>query len=401
MIGPFLRDRHGNVALVLGLTAPVLVTVVGAAVDYSRLSARHADLQRVADDAALSAAKTLSTNEALAPSQREAAALQTAHQITSAEAPKAESTPRVLLDENAVRVALSETVDVAFGAFLGRSAALVSRVSKARYSASSGGPCVMLRDPSASAALDLGGAAKLTVNCGLQINSSSPTAASRSGAASIRTGNACIVGGSNTTSGWSPPPSTKCPVAADPLAALPEPAAPGKTCLAPVSSGTMTPDCLYTGVIALSGNVQMPKGMYYFKNATVSLGSNATLSGAEVTLFLDAGSTLALGGGGAANLSAPTTGPYQGILVFQSRSTPVATALSLGGNGSLHLNGAIYAPSITLELTGNASFDSKLGFVIAARMRAGGSSSFTINAFGAAGVNPQAMKPGTTLSLVQ
>ena len=49
----FVRDQRGNVAIMLGLTAPVLIGMIGAAVDYSRLASRHAELQRIADAAAL------------------------------------------------------------------------------------------------------------------------------------------------------------------------------------------------------------------------------------------------------------------------------------------------------------------------------------------------------------
>ncbi|HKG83124.1 MAG TPA: pilus assembly protein TadG-related protein [Beijerinckiaceae bacterium] len=75
MIRRFGRNQRGNVAMVFGFTAPVLIGMVGAAVDYSTLSARRTELQGIADAAALSAAKVLSTNYAQTSSQREPAAV--------------------------------------------------------------------------------------------------------------------------------------------------------------------------------------------------------------------------------------------------------------------------------------------------------------------------------------
>ena len=106
-----------------------------------------------------------------------------------------------------------------------------------------------------------------------------------------------------------------------------------------------------------------------------------------------------LNGTGTISLSAATEGSYKGILIFQSRSTPSNRVLSLGGSGTLSLNGTLYAPSSELQLSGNSTYANatKVGFAIARTMSVGGSGDFTFNSFPTSGLNPKSMLPHASL----
>src|SRR5207253_2856645 len=52
-------------------------------------------------------------------------------------------------------------------------------------------------------------------------------------------------------------------------------------------------------------------------------------------------------------LSALTSGPYTGILVFQDRSSSIG--LNISGSGSFNLEGTFYAPNANLSATGNGA----------------------------------------------
>src|SRR5829696_6827899 len=67
----FRHNRSGNVLAVFGLSLPVVLTAAGAALDYSDLTRKRSELQKVADETALSAAKALATSAASSSSQRE------------------------------------------------------------------------------------------------------------------------------------------------------------------------------------------------------------------------------------------------------------------------------------------------------------------------------------------
>ena len=107
--------------------------------------------------------------------------------------------------------------------------------------------------------------------------------------------------------------------------------------------------------------------MYVIKGGGLTVSGNASISGAGVLIF-NAGSnypntggtygSIALSGNGTFSLSAPTTGTYAGIVVFQSRDNP--QALSLSGNAMAGLTGTVYAPEAQLVLSGNGQLDDTL-----------------------------------------
>jgi len=58
-----IRDRRGNVAIIFGLTMPVLIFAIGMAVDFSLASRSHAKLNAIADAAALAAVTSTEMEE--------------------------------------------------------------------------------------------------------------------------------------------------------------------------------------------------------------------------------------------------------------------------------------------------------------------------------------------------
>jgi hypothetical protein len=80
-------------------------------------------------------------------------------------------------------------------------------------------------------------------------------------------------------------------------------------------------------------------------------GSNYPNSGANF-------GGITLSGNGTFKLSAPTTGAYAGILIFQSRQN--TRALSFSGSAMAGLSGTIYAANALLSMSGNASLTSPL-----------------------------------------
>ncbi|GAC1329893.1 MAG: pilus assembly protein TadG-related protein [Beijerinckiaceae bacterium] len=296
-------------------------------------------------------------------------------------------------NQNAVQVKTHRTVAngnpilTFFGKFVGAPYVEVNATGTAvRF----GGACVRVLDPSAAPAFTNGGSGKVSLDCALQVNSSSANAAQSQGSSTISTSSTCVSGG-YTGTGWSPTPTIGCKVLADPLASIPEPAAPTSCTVnnPTVSSGTLNSNCTYTGTVSLSGSVTLQSGLLYFKNATINVSSSTNINGTGVTMFLDANSTLSLTGNGTISLSAPTSGTYAGLLIFQSRSTPVSHTLTIWGNGTMSLNGTLYAPSATLSMGGNATLiETKVGYVIADKLSLAGSSDLKFNAFQSSGVTP-------------
>lgn len=400
-------DRRGSVITMAGLMLPVLIGLGAFAVDAGNLYFNKSKVQMAADAAALGAVFALPDATAAATNAIDLVnkntptsfgTLSKTQDVTVGlwDASTKSFTPNSA-NANAVKVtthrsaANGNPVLTYFGSFVGASQFDVSATSIAvRF----GGACVRVLDRTATNAFYVSGNGSTTLNCSLQVDSSATSAARTQGSSSVTsTKEACIVGG-YSGNGWSPTPTTGCKVLGDPLASVPEPSAPAAACSLPSGGGTMAGNCTITGTVSASGTINLQSGLYYLKGANLTVSNNAVVTGSGVMFFVDANSTISLGGGGSVSLSAGTSGSYAGILIFQSRSTPVTTAVTIWGGGSLSLNGTLYAPSATLNLGGNGSYSStaQFGYLIADKITLGGSSSFVFNAFPTTGANPRTLR---------
>ncbi|HVJ80024.1 MAG TPA: hypothetical protein VNC50_03045, partial [Planctomycetia bacterium] len=85
-----------------------------------------------------------------------------------------------------------------------------------------------------------------------------------------------------------------------------------------------------------------------------------------------------LGGGGTITISPMASGPYQGISVFQSRSSDPDTLFIVQGNGDSDLTGTFYMPTTRCQITGTG--DQRLGSQYIARtLEVSGSGNFLID----------------------
>ena len=139
----------------------------------------------------------------------------------------------------------------------------------------------------------------------------------------------------------------------------------------------MTSSCTYTGNISLSSTTTLQSGLIYFHNANVTLGANAVVSGSNVMLFLDAGSTMSFSGNVSFSITAPATGTYAGIAIFQSRSTAASVTDTIWSDSTLSIGGTVYAPSSTVSMGGNSSLTLNTGYVVASDLSLGGSSTLS------------------------
>ncbi|MFZ1119791.1 MAG: hypothetical protein WAN81_06110, partial [Candidatus Binataceae bacterium] len=85
-----------------------------------------------------------------------------------------------------------------------------------------------------------------------------------------------------------------------------------------------------------------------------------------------------LTGNETANLSAPTSGTFEGFLFFQDPSLPVGSAgITVVGNSSSTFDGIIYSPTTAITYVGNSS-GSGYTILIGYTITVTGNSSFTI-----------------------
>jgi hypothetical protein len=196
------------------------------------------------------------------------------------------------------------------------------------------------------------------------------------GGGSITAASIGVVGAADTNR-VNPAAVTNIVPAADPLAYLPAPAS-GGGCQSgtfdnpPFSGGRRrrrNPPLVKTisqGTYCsfdVTGDVDLTlRPGLYVVTGPVSFGGTGTVKGGGVTIYVS-------GGGGAVNLSnnvtfnmsAQTSGAYNGVLFFQD-SGNTSTA-SINGAGGSKLQGAFYFPTATLNIDGAASDAAYMAFV--------------------------------------
>ena len=377
------RPRSGIMAILVAVGLFALLAIVALVLDGGVLLAERRHARAVADAAAFAAACDLyahySTNNGLDPS---GTAAKSATDTAAANGYSNDGTTSTV----------TVNIPPASGDYKGKAgyAEVLVQYNQSRYFsqifASSTIPVtaravargsqvpltnlgVVVLDGSAQKALNVTGPGNVDVKSGgVYVDSSSSQAAVITGSGSVIATEAQVVGtgpGYQTTGSgtFSTTPSgniqTGQPVISDPLASI---AAPDPTSLTTQSSSqlnisssqTLQPGRYIGGIQISNGTITMEPGTYYMDHGGFSV-SNGNVSGSGVMIYNDpnpgSGQKVSVTGG-TFNLSAPTSGPYQGIVVFQARDAG-STEVDVTGGGTSQMLGAIYAAGSPVNITGS------------------------------------------------
>jgi hypothetical protein len=175
---------------------------------------------------------------------------------------------------------------------------------------------------------------------------------------------------------------TTCPVygvpaSGDPLGAITPPAQPSA---GSVSGNNYSPGT-FSG-ISLNGNgtVNFAPGIYYMTGDFVCHGTPG-ITGTGVMFYFTNGASWKCSGNDTINITAPSTGPYAGILMYQDPNDH--SGPTIGGNVGSTYNGVLYFPKSQITFFGNnTSF--AVGIVVAEAFALSGNP--TVNMQGQAGL---------------
>lgn len=231
-------------------------------------------------------------------------------------------------------------------------------------------------------------------NCGIVDNSSSGSALSLTGLFdSVSAGTIAVVGGASpgflnsiNCSATATCPTTGVAPTPDPLAGvLADPAIPGG-CAAKTNittSITLSQGC-WNGLNLNAGSINFNPGLYII-NGDLNFNAALLASGTGVTFYVTG--AINFNGINVFNLSAPTTGTYNGLLFFGPPTNTNTVALTSGISLST-LNGIIYFPGAPLSFNGLAVVNLNNSIIV---------KSFSFTGIGA--VNDYAMiNPNTPLT---
>jgi hypothetical protein len=231
---------------------------------------------------------------------------------------------------------------------------------------------IIVLDPSSPGALNLVGNATIDVTSGsIIVDSSNAAGATFKGNGSITAPTLDLSGNPGySTSGGNVTLNTTIqsgqPPVTDPLSWLPVPNPSSLPLqsnstykISGKSAVTLSPG-LYKGGIIITGqaNVTLNPGIYYMQGGGFSDSGQGSLTGNGVMIY-DDGSGISVSGNGQVVLSPMTSGQYQGVTLFESRSAGAA-GITLVGNGNMSnggISGAVYAASSSVTIKGNGTAD--------------------------------------------
>jgi hypothetical protein len=235
---------------------------------------------------------------------------------------------------------------------------------------------IYVLNPTANGAMSTSGNGAIHIPGTIYVDSSSSSAVSASGSASVAAVNIDVVGGvvRSGSASFSVAPTTGSSSVPDPLAGITAPSITGLTNYGAVNLSGTSSATISQGIysaINVSGNASLTltPGIYIIEGGGFTVTGNASICGHGVLIFNTSSnypSTMSPGnfggitisGSGTINLTAATTGPYTGVVIYQARNN--TRAVSLGGNGLVGVQGTIYAANALLTMSGNAQLQATL-----------------------------------------
>jgi hypothetical protein len=383
--------ERGQALIIFAFGLAALLGFAALTTDVGLAYVERREMQNAADAAALAGGDTLL--EGALANEAEAAALKLAANngydnldpdvsvavhIPPASGPHVGDSDYVeVIIKNRIDLYLARTIGKSSWDITARAVAEINRVPKPF--------AIIALNETACDAMQFNGQVTVSVaDAGTLTNSECvPNAFHTEGGVNIDTSTNAVVGGWTIGggSGTVSPRPIKAGHFADPLAAVPAPtptAGPARTCptfgggeaaivsLQPgVYDCTIDPpgdwglnfkpgDYYIKGGIVLDGGgtTTFGKGLYFLQGKGLIITGHAVVTGNRVTFYIDEGQVL-LTGTGDTVLTAPQTGTYAGIAIFQNRS--LTTTLEFSGEAVADGWGAIYAQSAQIHLTGNTT----------------------------------------------
>lgn len=340
----FGADIGGNIAVTFAIALLPIMGFLGAAVDYSVVNNQRSRLQVTLDSALLAGAQE--STSALEISK--ANSFFTGNQ-TSAWA--AGSTATFSVVGSQLNGTASMVVPTQFMGIVGFPSIQVSVSGAASKPVSGAKACVILVATSdAQALLVNSGALVNAANCEIHVDSTNSVAAIMNSSTSLSVAKVCIKGGAIQNGGANSVVSTNCAAISNPFVGK-LPTVPSSNCdynnqTYNGGSVTLSPGkyCGWTNFNG-SGTLTFSPGLYVVQNGGMTFNSGWTVTGSGVTFYLvDQNATLTFNSNVNASFSAPTSGTYANILMFEPDGLS-QSYLPINGSSGSGLQGMLYLPS--------------------------------------------------------
>lgn len=370
----FARDERGVSAIIFAIILPMLIGMVGIAVEIGLWFEQKRDLQSAADAAAMAAAFELQEGNSAAIMQTSGESSSALNNFTDGvDGTVTINWPPLAPSDHAgdsdyVQAVLEKPQTLLFSAVLNPGGAVTLI---ARATATSGildDACIIALNPTINSAVEITGSATVTMNgCGIAVNSNDSEAMTVSGSAYISAASARIVGNFDLSGGAVmdiPTVTTSSVATNDPYSGLdigtPGSCSGGNTnqTINPSSTVTLSGTTTYCSGLDLKGTLNLNGNTLYIRGGEFKVNATASLSGTGTVIFTEySGSyaTININGSATVNISAPTSGDFKGLAMIQDPNAPAGNDNTVNGNASTSINGAIYFPNGDINYSGNTS----------------------------------------------
>jgi Flp pilus assembly protein TadG len=369
-----LADRSGNFGILGALAALGLTVGIGVSIDYSRALSEREHIQQSLD-AGLLAAMSKST----IADQRDVI-----ENILVANAAGADNLASnfdfdsnlsvVKNADGSVSATLNDVIDTSFMRIVGRNSLPIRVKSTAiATGGTSSGTCIWSLGNSGQDVLINSGATVQSTQCRLDAHSTANPAFIMNSGSTIKFTKFCVKGTNYIKNGGTLANlETGCSVTADPYAGtLPEPTLPSTCTTSGYPNGTtfslapgMHCDVGFNG----SPTITFQPGLHIIKGRMIINSGAKVIANGVTFYFPDTNSEIRANGALTFTGTAPTSGIYKGILMFEKTSNVANNAnktqyIFNGSNGET-LEGIIYLPNRNVTYNSTTNVTAKISMVV-------------------------------------
>ena len=397
------RDKRGNALVIAAAAMPLVLGSAGLASDTIQWALWKRQLQRAADSGAIAGVYSIAELSGARTGVSDAVTRDLTHNshiaYTTTKVVGAPTSGYYSTDPYAVSVQLSVQKKLSFSGMFMSFTPTITATGIATI-VPSGEYCVISLENTAVTGITATGNADVDLGCGMITNSTSLTAAVATGSSDVNASPIAAVGGIPASTHWAEgtvlQPFTMAQ--ADPFANVPAPTVfPTSNCpnyrvnnpndtdafdasdanVSGLASGTY---CV--GSMTLNGTTTFPaNSTIIIDGGQLSIGAQAHVSCTGCTFVLTSRTAstnpssignVNVNGGAELNLTAPSTGTYAGLLIYQDRRAQDGTNASqqntMNGNSSSFFQGAFYFPSQQVTYNGTAGMSTNCMQLVARRV---------------------------------
>lgn len=395
------RDRRGNALVIAGAALPLVLGSAGLASDTIQWALWKRQLQRAADSGAMAGVYAIVQDEGLrtnVPTAVDRDLTYNSHVgITTTKSVGQPTSGPFASDPYAVRVMLSVQKRLSFsGMFMSASPTITAGATATIVP--SGKYCVISLEDTPTTGITATGNATVNMGCGMITNSTSMTAAVATGSSQVVASPIAAVGGIAASSNWGSGTVLQPFTVAqeDPFKDVPPPPFPNGNCPNLNVNSNETKNVVLTdgntnglpagytcfGNMTLNGTVTLAPGIYVLDGGDLRIGAQADVRCSGGCAFVLSSKTAAtnpssiggvdMNGGATVQLTAPSSGTYQGLIIYQDRRA-VDTASAnfeskLNGNSNSFFQGAFYFPAQQVTFNGTAGMTTDCMKLVARRV---------------------------------